>query len=188
MRRGATDGPAARAAATGLRGLDSFALPVGVCGSMLRRRAAAVRPHRGPSDGASVALPGGSHVAAGRACSGRAAGRRLGSRRLLLVYFGGIFAGLVLATIGFAISGDKAGHAGALTDGLTFLGQFGGWLAGLMFVSRRKGRGTLRADFGLMVHLRDAWVIAARGRARDRAGDPDPARSCTSSTTSTRTS
>ena len=46
-------------------------------------------------------------------------------------------------------------------DGLAFLGQFGGWLAGLVLVSRRKGRGTLGADFGLFVHLRDAWVIAA---------------------------
>jgi hypothetical protein len=75
------------------------------------------------------------------------------------IYFGGILAGLVLAGVGFAISGDRAGHAGALTDGLAFLGQFGGWLAGLTFVSRRKGRGSLRADFGLVVHLRDAWVI-----------------------------
>jgi uncharacterized protein len=77
------------------------------------------------------------------------------------VYFGGIIAGLVLATVGFAITGDKTGNPGALTEGLSFLGQFGGWIAILMLVSRRKGRGTLRADFGLIVHLRDAWVIAA---------------------------
>ena len=77
------------------------------------------------------------------------------------VYFGGIVAGLVLATIGFAISGDQSGSPGALTEGLSFLGQFGGWIAIIVLVSRRKGRGSLRADFGLALHLRDAWVIAA---------------------------
>ena len=77
------------------------------------------------------------------------------------IYFGGILAGLVLATVGYAISGDKSGSPGTLVDGLSFLGQFGGWLLGLVLVSRRKGRGTLGADFGLFVHLRDAWVIGA---------------------------
>ena len=85
------------------------------------------------------------------------------------VYFGGILAGLVLATIGFAISGDKAGHPGALTDGLAFLGQFGGWVAGLVLVSRRKGRGTLRADFGLVVHAPRRLGDRRRGR-RSRSG------------------
>jgi len=75
------------------------------------------------------------------------------------IYFGGIFAGLVLATIGYGISGDRAAHPGAITDGLAFLGQFGGWLVGLALVSRRKGIGNLRADFGLVVHLRELWVI-----------------------------
>jgi membrane protease YdiL (CAAX protease family) len=78
-----------------------------------------------------------------------------------IVYFGGIVAGLVLATIGFAISGDKSTDPGALTNGLSFLGQFGGWVALMVMVSRRKGQGSLAADFGLTVHRRDAWVIAA---------------------------
>lgn len=77
------------------------------------------------------------------------------------VYFGGILAGLVFATVGFAISHDQAGNPGALTEGLSFVGQFGGWVLGLVLVSRRKGLGTLRADFGFVIHLRDAWVIAA---------------------------
>jgi membrane protease YdiL (CAAX protease family) len=76
------------------------------------------------------------------------------------VYFGGIVSGLVLATIGFTISGDQSGSPGALTEGLSFVGQFGGWIALMMWVSRRKGRGSLAADFGFVVHLRDAWVIA----------------------------
>jgi hypothetical protein len=75
------------------------------------------------------------------------------------VYFGGIIAGLVLATIGFAITGDASGSPGALTEGLSFVGQFGGWIALLVLISRRKGRGTLAADFGFAIHLRDAWVI-----------------------------
>ena len=76
------------------------------------------------------------------------------------VYFGGIVAGLVLATIGFAITGDNPASPGALTEGLSFIGQFGGWVGLMVLVSRRKGRGTLRADFGFVVELRDAWVIA----------------------------
>ena len=75
------------------------------------------------------------------------------------VYFGGILAGVLLATVGYAISGDASGSPGALTEGLSFVGQFGGWIALLVLVSRRKGRGTLKADFGLTVHLREAWVI-----------------------------
>ena len=75
------------------------------------------------------------------------------------VYFGGILAGLVLASIGYGISGDRPAHPGAITDGLAFLGQFGGWIVGLVLVSRRKGIGTLRADFGLVVHRRELWVI-----------------------------
>jgi membrane protease YdiL (CAAX protease family) len=75
------------------------------------------------------------------------------------VYFGGIVAGILLATVGYAISGDASGSPGALTEGLSFVGQFGGWVALLVLVSRRKGRGTLALDFGLTVHLREAWVI-----------------------------
>jgi len=77
------------------------------------------------------------------------------------IYFGGIFAGLVLAAIGYGISGDRPAHPGAITDGLAFLGQFGGWLVGLALVSRRKGMGTLRADFGLIVHRRELWWVGA---------------------------
>jgi uncharacterized protein len=77
------------------------------------------------------------------------------------VYLMGIVASFVLAAVGYGLSGDKAGHAGALTIGLALLGQFGGWIAALAWVSRRKGRGSLRADFGLVVHPRDLWAIPA---------------------------
>ena len=78
----------------------------------------------------------------------------------LSVYFGGIVAGFVLGAVGYGISGDTADHTGALTVGLALLGQFGGWIVGLVLVSRRKGRGTLRADFGLVVYRRELWVLA----------------------------
>jgi uncharacterized protein len=77
------------------------------------------------------------------------------------IYFFGIFASYILAGIGYGISGDQPNHAGALTIGLALVGQFGGWILGLVWVSRRKGRGSLRADFGLAVHLRDAWLLGA---------------------------
>jgi membrane protease YdiL (CAAX protease family) len=77
------------------------------------------------------------------------------------VYVAGIVASYVLASVGFGISGDKAGHAGALTIGLALVGQFGGWIIALVVVSRRKGRGTLRADFGLVVHARDLRFLVA---------------------------
>lgn len=77
------------------------------------------------------------------------------------VYVFGIVASLVLVSVGYGISGDKSGHAGALTVGLAVLGQFGGWILALIWVSRRKGRGTLLADFGLVVHGRDLWLIVA---------------------------
>ena len=66
---------------------------------------------------------------------------------------------VLLGGIGYAVTGDKAGDPGALTIGLTLLGQFGGWILGLILVSRYKGRGTLRADFGLVVHRRELWLI-----------------------------
>jgi uncharacterized protein len=77
------------------------------------------------------------------------------------VYFAGIFVSVLLAGVGYSISGDRTGHPGALTTGLALLGQFGGWIVGLVIVSRWKGRGTLRADFGFAVHRRDAWMILA---------------------------
>jgi uncharacterized protein len=75
------------------------------------------------------------------------------------IYFGGIVASVILGGIAYVISGDKAGDPGALTVGLSLLGQFGGWIAGLVWVSRRKGRGSLQSDFGLIVHGRELWII-----------------------------
>jgi len=75
------------------------------------------------------------------------------------VYFAGIAASLVFAQIGLAITGDDPKNIGGVTTALALLGQFGGWIAGLVWVSRRKGRGTLRADFGFVVRIRDAGIL-----------------------------
>jgi membrane protease YdiL (CAAX protease family) len=91
--------------------------------------------------------------------------RRPGVRRGLgdffSVYIAGLVASLVLGTIGSAISGDEPGHTGTLTFGLLLLGQAGGWVLALILVSRRKGRGSLRADFGLAVRIRDFRYFVA---------------------------
>jgi membrane protease YdiL (CAAX protease family) len=62
-------------------------------------------------------------------------GVRWGLGDFFSVYLTGIVASFVLAAVGYSLSGDKSG--------------------------RRKGRGTLRADFGLVVHPRDLWAIPA---------------------------
>jgi membrane protease YdiL (CAAX protease family) len=76
-----------------------------------------------------------------------------------LVYLFGFVAAILLATVGYGVTGDKSGDPGALTTGLSLLGQFGGWIVALVWVSRRKGRDSLRADFGLAVHARDLGLI-----------------------------
>jgi membrane protease YdiL (CAAX protease family) len=98
---------------------------------------------------------------ADRRRSARHPGVRWGLGDFFWVYLTGFVAAFVGASIGYGISGDKAGHAGALTIGLALVGQFGGWVVGLVWVSRRKGRGSLRADFGLVVHARDLWAVPA---------------------------
>jgi membrane protease YdiL (CAAX protease family) len=98
---------------------------------------------------------------ADRRRSARHPGVRWGLGDFFWVYLTGFVAAFVGASIGYGISGDKAGHAGALTIGLALVGQFGGWVVGLVWVSRRKGRGSLRADFGLVVHPRDLWAVPA---------------------------
>jgi membrane protease YdiL (CAAX protease family) len=75
------------------------------------------------------------------------------------IYFAGIAASVVFAQIGVAITGDDPNHIGGVTTALALAGQFGGWIVGLAWVSRRKGRGTLRADFGLVIRARDAGFL-----------------------------
>lgn len=73
------------------------------------------------------------------------------------IYIAGIFASLVGATIGFAITGDTSGHVGALTTALSTLAQFGTWFGLVVYIARSKGR-SVRADFGLTLQTRDWWA------------------------------
>jgi membrane protease YdiL (CAAX protease family) len=77
------------------------------------------------------------------------------------VWLGGIVAGFVFASVGLGISGDRTDNLGALTLGLSFAGQYGGWLAAAIYVSRRKGSGSLLTDYGLVVRPRDIWAVPA---------------------------
>ena len=86
---------------------------------------------------------------------------RWGLGDFVWIYFAGVVAGVLLASVGYGVTGDASGAPGALTTALALFGQFGGWVAGLIWVSRRKGRGTLRADFGLGLRVRDAWFVVA---------------------------
>jgi uncharacterized protein len=82
---------------------------------------------------------------------------RWGLGDFLWIYFAGIVASVVGASIGFAITGDTSGHVGALTTALSTFGQFGTWLACLLYIAHSKGR-SLRDDFGLTFQLEDWWA------------------------------
>ncbi len=76
------------------------------------------------------------------------------------IYVAGIVASVVGASIGFAITGDTSDHIGAVTTALSTLAQFGTWFGAVVWVARTKGH-SVRADFGLVVHLRDWWALFA---------------------------
>jgi membrane protease YdiL (CAAX protease family) len=94
---------------------------------------------------------------------------RWGIGDFVWIYVAGLFASVIGASVGFAITGDTADHVGALTMGLSLAGQFGTWFAGVVYVARLKGR-SFRSDFGAVVHVRDAWVVAV-GVALSIAGE-----------------
>jgi membrane protease YdiL (CAAX protease family) len=85
---------------------------------------------------------------------------RWGLGDALGIYVAGVIGALVLAVIGAGISHDVAGKpASALTTALSFFGQYTVWIVGMVYISRKKGRGTLLQDFGFVAHARDAWGL-----------------------------
>jgi membrane protease YdiL (CAAX protease family) len=86
--------------------------------------------------------------------------RRWGLGDFLWIYVAGILISVVGVSIGLAITGDEAGHAGAVTTALAAFGQFGGWVACIAYVAHAKGR-SLRDDFGLRLDVRDWWAVFA---------------------------
>jgi membrane protease YdiL (CAAX protease family) len=83
---------------------------------------------------------------------------RWGLGDFVWIYVAGIVASVVGASIGFAITGDTSDHIGAVTTALSTLAQFGTWFGAVVWVARTKGH-SVRADFGLVVHLRDWWAL-----------------------------
>jgi CAAX protease family protein len=82
---------------------------------------------------------------------------RWGLGDFVWIYFAGIVASIVGASIGFAVTGDTTGHVGALTTALSTFAQFGTWFGCVVWVARRKGT-SVRNDFGLTLQLRDWWA------------------------------
>ena len=82
---------------------------------------------------------------------------RWGIGDFVWIYFAGLVASVVGVSVGFAITGDTAGHVGAVTTALSTLSQFGTWFGCVVYVARTKGR-SVRDDFGLTLQLRDWWA------------------------------
>jgi membrane protease YdiL (CAAX protease family) len=69
----------------------------------------------------------------------------------------------IAATSAKAVDGKYVETAALLAGAI--LGQYGAWLAWMYVASRRKGFGTLRADFGLYVDLVHDWPMVLLGLA-----------------------
>jgi membrane protease YdiL (CAAX protease family) len=87
---------------------------------------------------------------------------RWGLGDVVWVWFAGLVAGAIAVSISAALRGRTSVDE---TDGIDLVvglfAQNGAILGALLFVSRRKGRATLRGDFGLVVRARDwAWLAA----------------------------
>jgi membrane protease YdiL (CAAX protease family) len=77
------------------------------------------------------------------------------------VFLLGVIGGIVGSSIGLAISGDEIDDPGWLTTLCGFAGQFGTFVLGLHYVSRRYGTGSWRTDYGFTVRPSDGWTFFA---------------------------
>lgn len=85
---------------------------------------------------------------------------RWGLGDVVWVYAVGLVVSVVLGSVGFAVTGDKPGHPGALTTALAAGGQFGAWFASIAWIARRKGS-SLAQDFGFKITVRDGTGLFA---------------------------
>lgn len=87
---------------------------------------------------------------------------RWGLGDALWVWFVGLVAGAVAGSIALVVRDRPSGlDPDGLDLAVALLAQNGAILAGLWLVSRAKGLGTLRRDFGLIVRVRDwPWLAA----------------------------
>jgi len=86
---------------------------------------------------------------------------RWGLGDFVWIYVAGFVGSGIFAGIGFALTGDTSDHYGALTLALLVAGQYGVWFAALLFISYRKGQGSLERDFGLAVRVKRLWALLA---------------------------
>jgi hypothetical protein len=93
---------------------------------------------------------------------------RWGLGDALLAFVLAVAGAIVVTQITIAVTGTKALPGGGYPEtaaiiGATVAGQYGVWFLWMLVVSRRKGIGTLRADFGFVVDLARDWATIAMG-------------------------
>jgi membrane protease YdiL (CAAX protease family) len=87
---------------------------------------------------------------------------RWGIPDAVLCCIAGLVAANIAASIAVAVSGTSdLRHPGAGVLAAAFIGQYGATVLAIMAVSRRKGRGSLEADFGFRISAADWWVVPA---------------------------
>ncbi len=79
-------------------------------------------------------------------------------RDVLYAFLAGI-AGSILVTIGVLATG--ADPLDPIPFSLVFAGQFAGSLLAIVYLSRKRGSGSLAADTGFVLRLRDWWGVPA---------------------------
>src|SRR5215210_6057877 len=84
---------------------------------------------------------------------------RWGIGDFLWIYAAGVVASIVGFTLGYLVTGDDADHISATTLALGAGFQYAAWAVALWSVSRAKGRGSLAADFGVIVRANRAWAL-----------------------------
>ena len=95
---------------------------------------------------------------------------RWGLGDAVLVFVVPVLVGLIASSFVIAatnLKADRHGHYPVTATLLlaTIFGQYGVWVAYLAFTSARKGLGTVRADFGLVVDLVRDWPFFLMGFA-----------------------
>jgi membrane protease YdiL (CAAX protease family) len=87
---------------------------------------------------------------------------RWGIGDFFYVYFAGLLASAVGAAVGAVLSDQQPDDpTTALTLGCAIAALYGAYTAVLFLISRLKGRGSLRADFGVAVQARYWWALLA---------------------------
>ena len=86
---------------------------------------------------------------------------RWGIPDAVLCYIAGLIGVVITTSIAVGVSGADPGNQSAGILAAAFLGQYGGTVIALVLVSRRKGLGSLAADFGFRIRAADWWVLPA---------------------------